>query len=352
MYDLSAYYNVWRLRAVLLLVEAYHYEALAKSSGASPSNVCVDSKKISYECGQAAEFALRYYGPSKGNSNSGLFNLLLTIGHSVQTPSWIPFVPIKIVSGLPKPNPILVANVEVNSIALPPFNSGSNTPTYFEWTPAVSAWSTEIPNNIGPPFGYATTRFATVDDGQTIGSTVVSGQTYQPVMTALSAVSPPYLLRLPLASSLKSIWIEEFTDGIGEECLIYNFNPFIAPPGGVVCYGLTNSTLGIIVSEGEFGPYTSCAQATNPPSICSSIAGKFPPDISWQGGGEHSPLVVTDASGCPNGESGLNTAGWLKPCGEGWVQQIYKDDLPSAATLSALKNAANDLAQTGTAKQD
>lgn len=330
LHGIVAYYNKWRLRAVTLLVEAYHYQAAMAVRGSSPSTVCVNPKSAAaVPCGQAAKYAKRFFDPSSASPTSGVINQLRIAGGSMTTANTIPIVGVKNEGGVPTPEPLLVWNAELSVI--PP-----DIPVQglrFLWPPSVMRWPDKIGDLPTQPSssvdGYGNWRFASQKDGETVVSAIPRGKTGDDAFSGLLpwlSGKRAIVLTLPGDHTSPSIWLREFNNGNADQCYMYYVDLTVTTPsiscGSVVIEGSKSN----YVVEGPFGPfYSTCVSPLCERSIFRWIGPELAP-----------VMVVTDASNCPSGQSGTNSAGWLKPCGNGWVDQRYKNELPSPSTINAL----------------
>lgn len=332
LHDVMAFYNQWRLNAVTLLVEAYHYEAKVAVPGADPSTLCVNPPgPVAVPCGEAATYASRFFNPSEATATSGVIQQFAIAGGTMLSDSTLPVVAVETVGGVPTPQPMLLRTKR------PPWLVPTNPPiaTYekFFWPQSPSTWvSYKNRDSGGWPVdssGYTDWQFLSMDDTPKIYSAASSYDTLWDALSPYLAKDWPTTVALLLPSAITSsnIWLAEWNGG--DQCFMYelalqstHLNPFCVrlelPPFQVT-------------AEGPFGPFDAYC---NP--------GGFQPcnyySFSWTGG-QGPPLFWTDAASCGVGVSGVNAAGWLKPCGNLWVTDRYGSYFPSSESQSALDKA-------------
>ena len=339
LHGVVAFYNKWRLRAITLLVESYHYQAAVAVAGASASTVCanpVTAAKL--PCGQAAKYAKRFFDSSSASPTSGVIHQLRIAGVTMTTSSTVPIIGVKTVGGVPTPQPLLVSSGS-QAVNIPLTRPSQEL--RFEWLPPVQVWPSGIGVTSGPGTpvpalpavdGFGDWRFASHKDGETILSAVPQGKTAEealsgalPWLSGKSAIT----VTLPSAHTSSSIWVREIHSGKAANCFMYYLDLTTTSPTSLSCGTITFDGSGYVALT-EFGPIVNTCRY---PPLCKVT------EFLWDGPGQSPVPAVTDANNCPSGKSGTNPAGWLKPCGNGWVKRRYANELPSDDTLAALGEA-------------
>ena len=146
---------------------------------------------------------------------------------------------------------------------------------------------------------------------------------------AFRRASSAITVTLPSAHTSSSIWVREIHSGKAANCFMYYLDLTTTSPTSLSCGTITFDGSDYVALT-EFGPIVNTCRY---PPLCKVT------EFLWDGPGQSPVPAVTDANNCPSGKSGTNPAGWLKPCGNGWVKRRYANELPSDDTLAALGEA-------------
>lgn len=356
-----AYYNKWRLIAVILLSEAYHYTALENAGkGVTIKTVCQSNNLTeitSSNCSLASHYAYRYYKPSSANPNAGVIKQLQIAGASVEDSNTMPMVVPVSNQGVPGVKAYLWSLNSDIPFQFPPLPLPTGTTTNYQWSNPgghsrfanMVAESAYIPGTINY-HGFTAWNFARDKDIQNLITALAprSGTTVSATLStkfpnitgrgtytmATSELNTPgvydYRLKQPATYGTVGIkWVKYLSMSNDAS------NPFVygsLVPGG---WGECSETPPPGILE-DFLYYQNNTISCPDPAFCNCQTGATPSTIYWGLSTENSndtslygqAWAIANGNSCPVGQKGVNYAGWLKPCGNDWVQQRYSSYLP------------------------
>jgi len=313
LHQVLAYNNTWRLRAVHMLVDSYHYLATDEAGATNISDVCKSdntnpSGNPADKCKLAQAAISQFYNGA--TSGTGLIGQLELAGAALTNSDYIAMYVPSSTLGSPGKGYLWTRAAATGGISIQ-YGSAQQFPNQAN-TKATIILASNV--NSGP-YGYGSTWLATEEEfTYLLNATGANGS--RNAASQWFTGSPNIINVMSQITGVGCVgkYIDVPANS-GIQCRSFN-----SPGGGIV---LTYQAPNVITQHSRYDQYVSLQGRLN-------------------GGTGQSWGVITAQNNCSNTTKAINPAGWLMPCNSDWVSTRYSK-IPSKEKLSSLRTLAESI---------